>query len=76
MKLSLLNICHPHHLFRGKGPSHLAQNGKTRLVVYYTICMGPHHLCGGKEREGARGARQGGPHHLCRGKGRDGSERE
>ena len=46
----------------------LISNGQTRLVVYYTIFRGPHHLCRGKgqdgskgvreEQEGARGARQ------------------
>ena len=31
----------------------LAPYGQTRLVVYYTICRGPHHLCGGKGQDGS-----------------------
>ena len=31
----------------------LAPNGQTRLVVYYTIWRGPHHLCGGKGQDGS-----------------------
>ena len=46
----------------------LTPNGQTRLVVYYTIFRGPHHLCGGKgpprdpgrprEVQGARGGKR------------------
>ena len=31
----------------------LAPNGQTRVVVYYTIFRGPHHLCGGKGQDGS-----------------------
>ena len=56
-----------HQLCWTKGPSQLAPshsphslllpltpNSQTRLVVYYTICRGPHHLCGGKGRDGSK----------------------
>ena len=35
----------------------LTPNGQTRLVVYYTIFRCPHHLCGGKGRDGSEGVR-------------------